>query len=93
MVHWIPWSPRSTRSLMSCGDDGTPIAESRGVDHQLADRWRAELKRMDEEIFVWARTYRRAYSTVTNQNGATEQDDTPSDPDPYEDLDDDAVAL
>ena len=71
------------------GDDGLPLADSQGVEQQLADRWRGELKRMDEEILVWARTFRRAYSSAPNQNGTTEQDDEPSIPDPYEDALDD----
>ena len=74
------------------GDDGTPFADSRGADQQLTDRWRGELKRMDEEMIVWARTFRRAYSTASNENGATEHDDETSVTDPYEDVPDDAVA-
>ena len=39
-----------------------------------------------------ARTFRRLYSTASNQNGAQEHDDETSVADPYEDVSDDATA-
>ncbi len=37
------------------GDDGQPIVEARGVEPRLSDPWRQVLRRIDEEMVVWAR--------------------------------------
>jgi hypothetical protein len=42
------------------GDDGRPLVEARGVDQRTCAAWRQVLERIDDEIVVWARTYKRA---------------------------------
>ena len=63
------------------GDDGTPLADSMGAEPQLIDRWRDELKRIDEELIVWSRTYRKAFGTKPIRNGEAEE---LQESDPYE---------
>ena len=65
------------------GDDGKPMVEERGAEQQLIDRWREVLKRIDEEMIIWARTFRRAYGTDPIRNGTLE-DDEAVDLDPYD---------
>ena len=68
------------------GDDGRPMADVRGADPQLIDRWREKLKRMDEEMIIWGRTYRQAYGTKPIRNGKLE-DEEAADLDPYDEDD------
>lgn len=63
------------------GDDGTPLADSMGTDPQLIGPWRDELQRIDEELIIWGRTYRKAFGTKPIRNETVEE---PQEPDPYE---------
>ena len=66
------------------GDDDRPIADVRGVDPELVSRWRDELKRMDEEMIIWVRTYRQTYGTKPVRSGNAVHDEVAADIDPYE---------
>lgn len=46
------------------GDDGRPIVESRGVDHRSCAAWRELIGRIDDELVVWGRTFKRTFGTV-----------------------------
>jgi hypothetical protein len=45
------------------GDDGQPFVDFRGVEPRLTDPWRELLNRIDEEMVVWARTFRKKHGT------------------------------
>ena len=66
------------------GDDDRPITDVRGVDPELVSRWRDELKRMDEEMIIWVRTYRQTYGTKPARRGDAVHDEVEADIDPYE---------
>jgi hypothetical protein len=69
------------------GDDGQSMVEARGVEPRLTDPWRESLKRIDEDLVVWARFYRKTHGAkigvATDQRETTEDDDV----DPYADRD------
>lgn len=70
------------------GDDGQPVVEAQGVEPRLTDSWRELLSKLDEEMVVWARTFRKAYGTKTNTSpAAIDDDDDKEDADPYADVD------
>jgi hypothetical protein len=46
------------------GDDGRPLVESRGADTRLCSAWRKQFGKIDEELVVWGRTFKRVYGTV-----------------------------
>ena len=62
------------------GDDDLPLAESFGAEPRLVDRWREELQRVDEELLVWGRTYRKRFGTKPVRNGEEEGDLDEADP-------------
>lgn len=63
------------------GDDGRPIVESRGVDPRTAKAWRDLLGRIDEELVVWSRTFKRAFGSATSVAPQDDEaDDGPFDP-------------
>lgn len=70
------------------GDDGQPLVESQGVEPRLTDSWRELLSKLDEEMVVWARTFRKAYGTklAVPANGDAD-DEEAEDIDPYADAD------
>lgn len=70
------------------GDDGQPLVESQGVEPRLTDAWRELLGKLDEEMVVWARTFRKAYGTkpASPSNGDFDEDE-PEDADPYAEAD------
>ena len=70
--------------LVVRGDDDRPIADVRGAEPDLVSRWRDELKRMDEEMIIWIRTYRQTYGTKFARSGNSVHDDVALDFDPYE---------
>jgi hypothetical protein len=73
------------------GDDGQPIVDERGVEPRIIDAWRTGLRRIDEEMVVWARTFKRAYGTkvgTPTEEQADDGDDV-TDLDPYADNGDD----
>jgi hypothetical protein len=65
------------------GDNGQPMVEVRGVEPRLTESWRELLGRVDEEMVVWSRTFRRTFGTKV---GVPEGDDEEEnrDADPYE---------
>ena len=46
------------------GDDGRPPVESRGVDSRECSAWRDVLSKIDEELIIWASTFRRKFGTA-----------------------------
>jgi hypothetical protein len=70
------------------GDDGQPLVESQGVEPRLTDSWRELLSKLDEEMVVWARTFRKAYGTkpAVPANGYADEDEL-EEVDPYADAD------
>ena len=68
------------------GDDGSPVADSQGVEPRLTDSWRELLGKLDEEMVVWARTFRKANGAKSNSsaNGHADEDDR-EEVDPYTD--------
>ncbi|WOJ88420.1 hypothetical protein RZS28_11315 [Methylocapsa polymorpha] len=74
------------------GDDDQPVVEARGVEPRLTDSWRELLSRIDEEMVVWARTFRKAYGTKTSSvTAGLDDDDDAAETDPYADVDEDAA--
>lgn len=70
------------------GDDSQPMVDARGVEPRLTDNWRALLGRVDEEMVVWARTFRRVYGTKVTAPIDSAEDDESEDSDPYADAGD-----
>lgn len=71
------------------GDDGQPIVDSQGVEPRLTDAWRELLSKLDEEMVVWARTFRKAYGTKPMVSGSGDYDENEQEElDPYADVDD-----
>ena len=48
------------------GDDTSPLVENRGVEPRLTEEWRKVLRRIDEEMVIWARAYRKTFGTRSN---------------------------
>ncbi|XOK15616.1 hypothetical protein ACI6PO_28115 (plasmid) [Agrobacterium tumefaciens] len=69
------------------GDDSQPIVEVRGVEPRLTESWRKLLSRIDEEMVVWARTFRKTHGTKPAI--VSDQDDE-EEIDPYAEIGDDA---
>ena len=63
------------------GDDGQPLIETRGVEPRLSEPWRELLSRIDEEMIVWARAFKKAYGTKASPSAG--RDDEAEDADPY----------
>ncbi|MDX8457856.1 hypothetical protein [Mesorhizobium humile] len=72
------------------GDDSQPLVEARGVEPRLTEAWRDLLRRIDEEMVIWARTFRRAYGTKASPLVDRDEDEEVEDSDPYADVGDDA---
>jgi hypothetical protein len=45
------------------GDDGRPLVDTRGADPRSCSAWREQLDRIDEELIVWSRTFKRVYGS------------------------------
>jgi hypothetical protein len=73
------------------GDDGQSLAETQGVEPRLTDSWRELLGRLDEEMVVWARTFRKAYGTKLTIPLNGEIDEEQEEVDPYADSDEQLV--
>ena len=71
------------------GEDGQPIMEARGVEPRLTDSWRGIVSRIDEEMVVWSRTYRRVYGTKSALTMDGTDDGEAEDIDPYADMEED----
>jgi hypothetical protein len=46
------------------GDDGRQLVEVQGVHSRECGAWREVLGKIDEELIVWARTFKRAFGTA-----------------------------
>jgi hypothetical protein len=63
------------------GDDGRPVVDSRGVDHRSCAAWRELIGRIDDELVVWGRTFKRAFGTAPAPAPRGEEaEDEPFDP-------------
>lgn len=71
------------------GDDGQPFVDIRGVEPRLTDHWREQLNRIDEEMIVWARTFKKKWGTTVGATVDHEYSDAES-ADPYAENGDDA---
>jgi hypothetical protein len=71
------------------GDDGQPIVEARGVEPRLTEARRDLVNRIDEEMVIWGRTYRRTYGTKAALMPLVADDEEPEDTDPYAHADED----
>jgi hypothetical protein len=62
------------------GDDGRPLVEMRGVDSRECSAWRDVLGKIDEELIIWARTFRRMFGTAPEPSAREfgEHDETES---------------
>jgi hypothetical protein len=48
------------------GDDGRSFVEARGADARSCAAWREVLSKIDEELIVWARTFKRIFGTSSD---------------------------
>lgn len=74
------------------GDDGQPFVDGQGVEPRLTETWRELLGRVDEEMVVWARTFRKAYGTKPVTMPVEDEDDDVAEEDPYEDVGEEEVS-
>lgn len=69
------------------GDDGQPVVDVQGVEPRHTENWRKLLSRVDEEMVVWGRTFRKAYGTkAPTPTLMNEELDEDGDADPYADV-------
>jgi hypothetical protein len=62
------------------GDDGRPLVEMRGVDSRECSAWRDVLGKIDEELIIWARIFKRVFGTAPQPSAQDlgEEDETDS---------------
>jgi hypothetical protein len=68
-------------------DDGRPLVDSRGVDYRICTEWRDGFRKIDEELVMWGRTFKRTFGTEPSpapREDSVEGGDT----DPYSDRED-----
>jgi hypothetical protein len=65
------------------GDDGQPLIETRGVEPRLSEPWRDLLGRIDEEMVVWARAFKKAHGARVSSSVEREEHDETAEADPY----------
>jgi hypothetical protein len=46
------------------GDDGRPLVETQGADPRTCTAWREILDRIDDELNIWGRLFRRRFGTT-----------------------------
>lgn len=68
------------------GDDGRPLVDTRGADPRSCSAWREQLDKIDEELIVWSRTFKRVYGSSAEVSVRTRDGD---DADSFEDAEDD----
>jgi hypothetical protein len=68
-------------------DDGRPLVDSRGVDYRICSEWRDGLRKIDEELVIWGRTFKRAFGTESSPAPREDSLDG-GDTDPIDDRDD-----
>ena len=56
------------------GDDGRPIVDSHGVDPRSCKAWRELLGRIDEELVIWGRTFKRSFGAAATPAPRDEAD-------------------
>lgn len=66
------------------GDDGRPLVDARGIDPRTCAAWRDVLRKIDEELVVWGRTFRRAFGTESTSPHLSSDDGELVDADPFE---------
>lgn len=72
------------------GDDGQPLVDARGVDFRLTDDWRDILRKADEDMVIWARSYRKMHGTPSSSaEPGNDDEETEEERDPYAHVDDD----
>jgi hypothetical protein len=71
------------------GDDGRPLVETRGADPRSCSAWREQLDKIDEELIVWSRTFKRVYGSSAEVSVLTRDGD---DAGSSEETDDDVEA-
>jgi hypothetical protein len=69
------------------GDDGRPIVETQGADPRSCTAWRRILNRIDDELNIWSRLFRRKFGT-TPEPVTRDFDDSESPDDPGDETDD-----
>ena len=74
------------------GDDGRPVVDARGADHNSCAAWRVILSGIDDELNIWGRLFRRMFGTTpeptspdtddfdTTDESVSEFDDTSDQP-------------
>jgi hypothetical protein len=65
------------------GDDGRPLVDARGVDPRTCTAWRDVLRKIDEELVVWGRTFRRAFGTDSTPAHLSDEVGDRTDDDPF----------
>lgn len=70
-------------------DDGRPLVDSRGVDYRICSEWRDGLRKIDEELVVWGRAFKRAFGAGSSSAPRKDSVDG-GDADPFDDRDDGA---
>ena len=69
------------------GDDERPVIEMRGVDSRECATWRDVLGKIDEELIIWASTFRRKFGTTLESSihmtGEDHEVRSDEDNDPY----------
>jgi hypothetical protein len=63
------------------GDDGRSLVDATGVDYRSCETWRECIGGIDEELVVWARTFKRAYGTVSERRATSSPTVHPEDSD------------
>jgi hypothetical protein len=58
------------------GDDGRPVVDTRGVDPRACAAWRDLFRRIDEELVIWGRTFKRTFASSSSSR--VPQDDAES---------------
>lgn len=56
------------------GHDGRPLVEERGADPRSCAVWRDVLRKIDEELVVWGRTFKRLYGTTAAPSSSEFED-------------------
>ena len=65
------------------GNNGQSLGESQGVERCLAEARRDALGRIDEEMLIWARTFRQAYGSKSGVFLEREEAGETEEMDPY----------
>ena len=60
------------------GDDGRPVVETQGADSTSCGVWRDALRKVDEELVVWSRTFKRTHG-IPQEAAASAGDDRDED--------------